>query len=335
MKVSVIVITYNQEKYIKETLDSIIFQSTTHDLEILVHDDCSTDKTLDIIKDYEEKYPTLVKLIEEKENQFSKGEYRILSKLFPLCRGKYIAVCEGDDFWIDPLKIEKQVAFLEKHGEYTFITSCAKNVDRDGNDLGTYLGKRFDADRDITLDEDAVRFFPTAALMVRANAVGNWPEWYYWCGESGDFVLQLVLLSRGKGWFSRDVYSAYRVMTQGSSNERFAHLSFEQKQAYYLERIRTLCEVDKDTSFQYHSGLQKSKLYFEKCIIENESNLWKRILRGYNFVNSQEYRKSICLKEKAKFLLGCSFPLAYSNLTKLRNKIKNGVISVKVNDEKQ
>lgn len=335
MKVSVIVITYNQDRYIKETLNSIICQNSSHDLEILVHDDCSTDKTLEIIKSYEEKYPTLVKVIEEKENQFSKGEYRILSKLFPLCSGKYIAVCEGDDFWIDPMKIEKQVEFLETHNEYTFITSCAKNIDRDGKNLGTYLGKRFDADRDITLDNDAARFFPTAALMVRADAVGNWPDWYYWCGESGDFVLQLVLLSRGKGWFSSDVYSAYRIMTQGSSNERFARLSFEQKQAYYLERIRTLCEVDKDTSYQHHDGLQRSKLYFEKCIIENESTLWTRISRGYSLVNSQEYRQSICLIEKMKFLLGCTFPLTYSNLAKLRNKIKNGVIIAKTNDEKQ
>lgn len=334
VKVSVIVITYNHEKYVSKALDSIINQSTNFNFEILVHDDCSTDKTIDILKQYEKKYPELIKLEIEEENQFSKGNYRVLEHIFQQCKGEYIASCEGDDYWVDMSKLQKQVDFLEANQQYTFITSAAKLVDKDNREIKGCLGNIFDANRDITLENDAIKFYPSAALMLRTSAVGNWPEWYYWCGESGDFVLKLVLMCRGKGWFSKDIYSAYRVMTPGSSNERFSALTKEQRDAYYIERIKTLQEVDKDTNFKAHKGLQCAKLYFEKCRIIAEKSMINRSIAGYKTISSKEYSTVIGLSNKIKFMIECIMPKQYTYLVNKKNEIRNKISVKEIENDK-
>ena len=115
---SVIIATYNHEKYIKETIQGILSQKTDFRYEILVHDDASTDGTADIIKEYEIKYPGVVRGFYETENQYQQG--KISEKRHHLKKeGKYFAIIDGDDYWIDDEKIQKQIAFLEAHEEYS------------------------------------------------------------------------------------------------------------------------------------------------------------------------------------------------------------------------
>jgi glycosyltransferase involved in cell wall biosynthesis len=118
--VSICTATYNHEKYIAEALDSFLMQETNFPFEILVRDDCSTDKTAKIVKRYAEQYPQLIKPLLEKENIYSKG-INPMSKLYKIARGKYIALCEGDDYWSDSLKLQKQVDFLEKNCDYCMV----------------------------------------------------------------------------------------------------------------------------------------------------------------------------------------------------------------------
>lgn len=114
--VSICCITYNQASYIRKCLDGLIMQKTNFKYEIIIHDDCSTDGTTDIVKEYADKYPDLIVPIIQSVNQYQKGNKRILaSYVFPIAKGKYYAICEGDDYWIDPLKIQKQVDFLDLH----------------------------------------------------------------------------------------------------------------------------------------------------------------------------------------------------------------------------
>lgn len=113
--VSVVVITYNHEPYIKECIDGIILQKTDFPIEILVNDDCSTDNTASIIKEYELKHPNLFRCIYQTENQYSKGVHPWFDILLPMAKGRYIALCEGDDYWTDPYKLQKQVDFMEKN----------------------------------------------------------------------------------------------------------------------------------------------------------------------------------------------------------------------------
>ncbi|KAA6338333.1 putative glycosyltransferase EpsE [termite gut metagenome] len=124
--VSICCITYNHEPYIRQCLEGFMTQKTSFLFEVLIHDDASTDGTADIIHEYESKYPDIIKPIYQKENQYSKGVRISWVFNFPRAKGKYIALCEGDDYWIDPLKLQKQVDFLENNPEYGMVYSLAK-----------------------------------------------------------------------------------------------------------------------------------------------------------------------------------------------------------------
>ena len=132
--VSICCITYNHEPYIRQCLDGFMMQKTNFSFEVLIHDDASTDKTQDIIREYEAKYPDIIKPIYQKENQYSKGISVTKTFNYPRVKGKYIAMCDGDDYWIDPYKLQKQVDYLEAHSDCGLvhtnfcITNVSKNV---------------------------------------------------------------------------------------------------------------------------------------------------------------------------------------------------------------
>ena len=115
-------ITYNHEPYIRQCLEGFVMQKTNFKFEAIVHDDASTDKTADIVREYAEKYPDIIKPIYETENQYSKSDGSLGRIMNAHTKGKYIALCEGDDYWTDPLKLQKQVDFLEANPEY--VLTC-------------------------------------------------------------------------------------------------------------------------------------------------------------------------------------------------------------------
>jgi glycosyltransferase involved in cell wall biosynthesis len=122
---------YNHAAFIRDCLDGFLMQQTTFPVEILIHDDASTDRTAEVIREYEARYPQLVMPVYEKENQYSKGTGDLFS--LKRARGQYIAVCEGDDYWTDPLKLQKQVDFLDRNPDYVVCYHDAKIVDPSGN----------------------------------------------------------------------------------------------------------------------------------------------------------------------------------------------------------
>jgi glycosyltransferase involved in cell wall biosynthesis len=113
--VTVACLTYNHEKFIKQALDGFALQKTSFQFEAIVHDDASSDGTADIVREYEKKYPNIIKPIYQTENQSQNEEKFVLRAIFSKIKSKYVALCEGDDYWIDPGKLQKQVDFLEKH----------------------------------------------------------------------------------------------------------------------------------------------------------------------------------------------------------------------------
>ena len=116
--VSIRCTVYNHELYLRDCLEGFVMQKTSFRFEAIVHDDASTDRSAAIIKEYAEKYPDIIKPIYETENQYSKHDGSLGRIMTEACRGKYIAFCEGDDYWIDPLKLQKQVDFLEYNTDY-------------------------------------------------------------------------------------------------------------------------------------------------------------------------------------------------------------------------
>lgn len=133
--VSIDCTTYNHENFIRDAIEGFLMQKTTFPVEILIHDDASTDKTASIVREYEEKYPHLIKPIYQTENQYSKRDGSIGRIQRGRARGKYVALCEGDDYWTDPLKLQKQVDFLENNKDYILTVGgyLAKYI-TDGNE---------------------------------------------------------------------------------------------------------------------------------------------------------------------------------------------------------
>lgn len=132
--VSIQCLVYNHEPYLRQCLDGFVMQKTDFKFEVIVHDDCSTDDSANIIRDYAEKYPEIIKPILEDNNQYTKGGFGLISKIITeYTYGKYVAMCEGDDYWTDPLKLQKQVLVLEKNQNVNLVYTNFRNVDFKGN----------------------------------------------------------------------------------------------------------------------------------------------------------------------------------------------------------
>ena len=123
-KVSVLCATFNHEDYLRTTLDGFLAQKTNFPYEVLVCDDASTDSTADILREYAEKYPDIIRPFYQKENLYSRRINVYDTVFFPAARGEYIALCEGDDYWNDPEKLQRQVDWLDAHPEYS---ACVHN----------------------------------------------------------------------------------------------------------------------------------------------------------------------------------------------------------------
>ncbi len=140
--VSVCCTTFNQKKYIEQCIDSFLSQKTRFPVEIIIHDDASTDGTSEIIACYQSRFPTLIKPIFQDENQFSKGVW-VNRYCFEEARGKFIAICHGDDFWTDSDKLQRQVEVLLRI-DADICGHPAKEIDADGTERGSTTGYRVD-----------------------------------------------------------------------------------------------------------------------------------------------------------------------------------------------
>lgn len=214
---SVACLAFNHEKYIRKALDGFLMQKTNFPIEIIVHDDASTDNTANIIREYEKKHPGVIKPIYQKENQYSKGIKPSQTFVWPNCSGKYIALCEGDDYWTDPDKLQKQVDFLEKHQEYIMSFHKVK-VSRENAIFDDYLTVRgLPKSRDTfdTYDLSKANFVPTCSVVFR-NVMGEYADNKV-LKESkiGDYVLYLYLSLRGKIRLHNDCMGVYRVHKGG------------------------------------------------------------------------------------------------------------------------
>lgn len=209
--VSVCCITYNHCNYIRQCLDGFLMQKTNFQIEIIVHDDASTDGTQDVVKEYALKHPDLFKIILQTENQYSKG-VDVLRLVFERADGKYIAICEGDDYWTDPLKLQKQVDFLEKNQEYIM---CSHRFDSYSELSDAFVCNPDDISRPYSLELLLCGgwLFQPLSIMFRHSALGN--SLYYDCKEVKDSVLFYFLLKQGPGYYLNDCMAVYRVHNGG------------------------------------------------------------------------------------------------------------------------
>lgn len=233
--VAISCITYNQESYIRDCLDGFVMQKTNFRFVAIVHDDCSTDKTTAIVREYEEKYPELIKPIYEVENQWSKHDgslERIMNNAIDATGAKYIAMCEGDDYWIDPYKLQKQVDFLESHPDYSMCFHKAKVLpDIEERNLYTLLEEREYSAYEIYKEW----LVPTCSVVYRVGLLPNEnsvPPVVY-----GDIYMFLRLAEKGKLYNLNFEGAVYRRNSGGVSQRGNVSLYVKLlKQYKYMEK---------------------------------------------------------------------------------------------------
>lgn len=217
--VSVLTLAYNHEKYIRECIEGIINQHTTFKFELIIHDDASTDGTAEIIKEYERRYPTIIKPVYQDKNQFSKGIPIGKTFLYPCAKGKYIALCEGDDYWTDPLKLQKQVDFLENNEDYGLVHSLAQGYFENGRCYSKKMyGEFFFNIDDLLIANRIVTLtvcFRKKIYIDYENDITPQSSW-----KMGDYPLWLYIASCSKVHFIDEVMGTYRILEESSSHSK-------------------------------------------------------------------------------------------------------------------
>lgn len=221
-KVVITSLAYNHELYVKDALEGFVMQKTNFPIVAIVHEDCSTDNTARIIKEYEKKYPDIIFPIFEEENQYSKQNgtlSRIMRTAIAASGAKYVAMCEGDDYWTDPLKLQKQVDFLESHPEYGMCYAKAKFYYQESKKYGKYLfGNEYNSLTDLLCNTYAI---PTASIVYKRDFIDynyykiieKHPEW-----KMGDLPLSLYLASKSKLQMIDEPMVVYRILKESTSH---------------------------------------------------------------------------------------------------------------------
>ena len=269
--VSVVCDVYNHEPYLRQCFDGFVMQKTNFKFEVLVHDDASTDKSAEIIIEYTNKYPDIFKPIIQKENQYSKGVGIWKTYQFPRVKGKYVAFCEGDDYWTDPLKLQSQVDCLEKDKTFSCCFSSVRWVDKSGIKLaGTFPPRQTSfclgtITLEVFLKEDFAKgkwSIQLSGFMVRAEVDKTFrrmlrgPLKKY---PFGDYPLFITAFLLGNCYFIGEEMSCYRVMSGGYNSQMQANIS---KAVENQNKIKAaMVDIDNYTKGKYHSCFQKNMLW--------------------------------------------------------------------------
>ena len=217
--VSISCITFNHENYVRDAIEGFLMQETTFPVEILMHDDASTDGTASIIREYEARHPSIFKVIYQKENQYSKKVKIGFTYQYPRVKGKYYATCEGDDYWTDPLKLQKQVGFLETHPDFTltcggFIRKETSGQTQEVINNPKLFPKKWGAGFEFDLNDLHKAWLTktlTALFRVDALNFGELAQYKY----ARDVHLFYHLIKAGKGFYFQEVMGVYNIHEGG------------------------------------------------------------------------------------------------------------------------
>lgn len=300
IKVSVACITYNHEKYIRRALEGFVAQKTDFPFEVIVFDDASTDGTADIIREYENKYPQIIKPIYQQQNVYSRGISATKEYVLPIMRGEYIAICEGDDYWTDENKLQIQYDYMKEHPECAFcmhqatIHDCQKSTDKN-------LSK-FDEDRIFSADDVIAMSggaFATNSFFMKKIVYTNIPDCLVLKG-CGDYTLLVNGGLNGTIYYTARNMSTYNYAVSGSWSVRVAR--DRQNFIDHCERfIVMLNKFNKEYDYKYDSAVQKRIAECEYKILSNQGKYFKLKKQPYR----EFYLEDVKEKGKLKVFLKC------------------------------
>lgn len=227
--ISVVVTTYNHKDYIKQCLDGILMQQTNFPFEIILGEDDSTDGTKEICVEYAKTHPQIIRLFLRSRKDViyiggnPTGRYNTIECL-KAAKGKYIAICEGDDYWTDPLKLQKQVDFLESNHDFSLIFHNVFILNQREPKQDKYpMHKNLDKDIFTTEDILCQWFIPTGSIVMRNYKEFVFPDWFNHA-VSGDIPLLLMWSLKGKLKYHNELMGVYRKHHQGASNTHSGYL---------------------------------------------------------------------------------------------------------------
>lgn len=288
--VSVTILTYNHEKYIRECLDSVVCQQTDFPFEVIVADDASTDNAPQIIQEYADKYPNLIVPILRKKNI---GICANSIDVVKRCRGKYIAALDGDDSWCNPKKLQIQFDFLEQHPDYSGIFSWANTIDNKGNtvyyknNFGFHIFHRHTFSMlDFQLDNIPGQFSSGMYINIFAQADYNWEKLFESSSPVCDQIITMMLcMNHRKIYVTWKRLSNYRYILSNTVGTNYCSI-METKQDLNLY------------NFRYYN-------FLEKTMAELTGNFTSLRIRKYNFFHKylKELKKKVSLSTLHNLLI--------------------------------
>lgn len=286
-------LVYNHAKYIRDTLEGFVNQETKYKYEVIVHDDASTDGSQEIIKEYAEKYPDIIKPVFQKENQYSKkvGIYKTF--ISPMISGKYAAICEGDDYWCDSSKLEKQIDYMEAHPECSLCVHNTEMIKETGEGMGILFNSS-KTQQDYSVQEiiecGGGGLFHTSSFLYVKKIRDDRPRDFKMSG-AGDYPLAIFLASRGTVHYFPDVMSKYRVNSKGSWTSKTSDKEKHEKTAQL--HIAQIDNLDRLTDNKYTDSFSVAKDRIRYKVLMKENKLG-------TILSEKRYRRFLFEKGFAK-----------------------------------
>ena len=266
-------ITYNQDKYIAQAIDSILMQKTNFEYEIVIGEDCSTDKTREIVLDYKVKYPDKIKLLLQEKNV---GMIQNFIDTLKACTGTYIALLEGDDYWTDPYKLQKQFDLMESHPDYSLCYHKVKWVHTSKAEYNPDFVSNNDdkASSDIYDVLNRGWFMSTCSLFFRNIKLPPGFENLY----IGDYPLHIFLADKGKLGFINETIAVYRINHKGYTSNVLKVKDFEKRKKNFVD-----------------------ELFLYNYLNQISGNKYQAIFQEKIYHAVHNYLRSISINEKARF----------------------------------
>ena len=314
--VSVFCSVYNHKKYITQCLDSLVRQKTTFHYEIIVKDDASTDGTSDIIRAYHEKYPEKIVPLILEENHLQRGLGHVaFERAFNMMRGKYIAMCEGDDFWTDENKLQKQVDFMESHPEYSLCGHAAYYADEDGALIQGKYFRNKNHSGELTTEEIILSWsMATCSLLYRKECRTDVTFPFQGNCINSDYALMVYMALKGKVYYLDELMSAYRISCSGSVTQK----QRQNKDYYKKRRLEYVAMLDRLDDYS-------EKKYTDVITLRKRKSLFDLYLDLCDKDNLKQYGdiyKTVPVKTKVKYILCVYFHPLYSGSKRLYHRIK-------------
>lgn len=309
--VSIRCTAYNHEQYIRDALNGFLIQETTFPFEVIVHDDASTDNTTKIIKEYENKYPNIIKPIYETENQYSKHDGSFSRIINEKIKGKYIAFCEGDDYWINKNKLQMQIEYLESHSNCKLVLT--NNYSEDNKTKIKEIDNPY-PELGILSSSEVIRenktLPATCSMIVPYSIYVSMPSLFK-KAPVGDIPLRYYAITLGYAYYFDEVTCVYRKNSVGSFSLRVKNNKDYAK--HILENMLVFYDnYDKYTNYQHHDDINYAKDKEHYYYYFRINNKIKLMLTNY-------YKNNVSFKIKIRNIISLLIPVSIIKLIKRKN----------------